>query len=237
MEKYDKTDINSFRILFIKCYYCMDNYKNNATNKTYLIIFKRFIEYYDINIHFDDEFLLRKACIINYNPLIKYFLEQGAKPEKSMISSMIDHNNLDGIKMLVEYGIDLRDKDLPWKAIQIRRMEIVKYFIISGIEITTRCIEWAIRLNDADVFKLMVEYGADIHYRNDEALLIALHFHRYEIVKILLENGAQIRSWNSSRTESESMKIYGLLKDYAIDDSTIIKVLTIDNRDLNDICN
>ncbi|XWV24652.1 ankyrin repeat protein [Tupanvirus deep ocean] len=49
----------------------------------------------------------------------------------------------------------------------------------------------AIKRNFIDIFKLLVDFGANIHYSNDYPLVISTKTNNYEISKYLLENGAR----------------------------------------------
>jgi ankyrin repeat protein len=52
----------------------------------------------------------------------------------------------------------------------------------------------AVYLNQVEVAKFLIEQGADIHFKNDDALVLASGHGCLELTKLLLENGADVHA-------------------------------------------
>jgi len=168
----------------------------------------------------------------------KYLIDQGANPHKNIeenLSSMINANCLDGVKLMMEIGINIAAYDLLKYSCSSYYMnsEITNFLIENGAVIQPIYLFRAIERGFTDCVKTMIEYGVDIHYENNKAVLIAITKNRHEILKLLLQNGAVIQPLDPSREENKKMKIYKILQDYDTKESVIINLLTMSRKDLN----
>jgi ankyrin repeat protein len=131
--------------------------------------------------------LLSHTCYNNNHiDMLKVFLKHGANPmyEKNKGSSeynsslkyAIKNNFIDAAKLLIEAGASIKSEDIiitRWEKPQ----EIT--FFVDACEQGLK-----------DMIKLLIEYGVDIHWDKEMALMMACKYSQYDIVKILLEHGA-----------------------------------------------
>lgn len=52
----------------------------------------------------------------------------------------------------------------------------------------------AVKIGNIKNIKYLIQNGSDIHFDNDNALMISVQMRNYEIVKYLIENGSDIHT-------------------------------------------
>jgi ankyrin repeat protein len=204
-------DPQIIRWIISECSYIL--YGSGTDKDKCLILFKKLIEDYGINIHFDGEYLLQTACDIAYIPLVRYFLEQGADVTKISLYWLVRYRHLDIIELLFEYGFNLLDQadTILFAAIDNGNPKLVDFLIKNGAILKPRLLTEAVHHNNIACVRLLIEHGIDIRHNSDEAIKDAI-FHRYhDIVDLLLEHGAKIdfiNSINSDNPEIEQYMVY-----------------------------
>lgn len=140
----------------------------------------------DFNQTSDVFFPIDKAVCNNDFALVQFMLENGADQGLDYaLKSAIERNNIDLVKLLLSCNIDLDDFE-PYsksyltfccEAYRIRDIN-VQYEIQPGIEIA----------------KLLLSHGADPNGIDDDSspLLEAVSHNFYELINLLLENGATL---------------------------------------------
>lgn len=128
---------------------------------------------FDVNIHAEycDSLLVIASSYLNY-----------------------DHTRLSIIKMLLEYGADIHHKkEMPlYRACYYGNYDIAKYLLENGAIATVnpKCIQQPVADGNIELVKLLMEYGADIRYKNDKPLYIACSFRHFDMVEFLISKGA-----------------------------------------------
>jgi hypothetical protein len=120
-----------------------------------------------IDIHDDNEYVVRYSAAVGYLEVVKYLVEKGTN---------IHVNN---------------DEMLRWSA-QNGYLEIVKFLIDKGANIHANndCIlRYTTQNVYLEVVKYLVEKGADIHANNDEALQCAAQNGYLKVVEYLKNYG------------------------------------------------
>jgi len=129
--------------------------------------------------------LLVKSCEIGLIKGIKLALGQGIKHDdrfKHLLETNIKLNNVKTVELLIE------SSDI--------------YFVMDTINNNLkRCCNYESYLN---MIKLLLKYITDIHYMDDVFLLNAIEHNNDNIVKILIDNGADV---NNGRPGETPLKI------------------------------
>ena len=79
-----------------------------------------------------------------------------------------------------------------------------------NINVLNEELLWACRYEHLEVIKLLIENGADVSAGNNCALMMASENGRLEVVKLLIENGADVSVRNNYALQWAS--IYGHLE-------------------------
>jgi len=146
-------------------------------------------------------------------------------------------DNLDMIKLLIEYGYDYHiNNDIAFiQSIEHTNYNIIKFFLESGIDIhkqNDRILDCVMESRSIKIFKLLIEYGADIN--NKENLLFqAIENEFCEAVQLLIDHGADINANYCNLSALETSMYY---------DDDIVKLLLengaiIDHQKMQNIIN
>ena len=140
--------------------------------------------------------------------------------------------NIDDIKLIIKYGADINyQADDDWSPLMnvlldpINSLEIIEMLIESGADVNIKlknkktilmhCIENSFKKDDLQIIKLILRKGAQINSKNingNSALMLCFYNYqnfsiRYDIIKILLENKADIYIKNNT-----GQNVFDLLK-------------------------
>lgn len=139
--------------------------------------------------------------------LLKLLLEKGADPndrlgyERTPIEEAANCQNLEAIKLLLDYGVDLKDKNQCPLLLAFPDLEIVRFLLEKGADPNSLCkssVQWrdvrplhrAVWLNHLEIVKLLLENGADLNPADclgKTALDIAIDENYSEIEQLLWE--------------------------------------------------
>ena len=156
--------------------------------------------------------LLNKAAEAGLIDLVKVILKH-AKNSDDLADTMVTvllsackHENLDVVKLLLEYGVDLH-----------RRAKNTKL----------TCLYIASRLGNTALVRLLLEFGADpnlVWLDGDTPLFVAILYGWTEVVKLLLEHGAYANLTPQARSpplvvacSNSRIDIASLLMEYGAD--------------------
>jgi|GEM_PF-1241254 len=164
---------------------------------------------------------LLEAIIFHNTNILKYFFENGMDPniegeQGSLLAESCNLGDLEAVRLLIDYGADINGRKEIRKPIMIAsgrgETEIVRYLIKKGALINND-------LNNVD--------------EPESALMSAVLSGSYDIVKLLVENSADIEfeNWSSHETvvEMAPFKSRNILK-YLVECGADINHQNIENR-------
>ena len=156
--------------------------------------------------------LLENAAMASLIDLVEVILRHAKNSDDladtmvTMLLSACKHENLDVVKLLLEYGVDLH-----------RRAKNTKL----------TCLYIASRLGNTALVRLLLEFGADpnlVWLDGDTPLFVAILYGWTEVVKLLLKHGAYANSTSQARSpplvvacSNSRIDIASLLLDYGAD--------------------
>lgn len=156
-----------------------------------------------------------------HSQVVEFLLQIGDNPNiiyktVSPLYSAIYNGHLDTVKILLQYGADInfqRDNGCSLYELVIvkKQYEIMKYFLdtdLINVNLTfstniqrRTLLVAAIKINDLQMVELLLQYGAHVNFTMGEygkpdsispPLYHACHHGRLDIIKLLIENGADV---------------------------------------------
>ena len=135
--------------------------------------------------------------------LINYFISTGFKIEDvadDAFVNAVEKDRSDVLEYLLPY---LQDKEGIIQEsyntiVGYGKLDTVKYLISKGAKVRNADLLSALRKEDLDLVKLLVENGADIHFDNDQVFVMAASYDHLDIVKYLLSKGINIHTRNDT---------------------------------------
>ena len=135
---------------------------------------------------------LYKACENNNMKIVSLLLENGAIPNNDALDAACLNNNCEMVEKLLEYGCVPKGDSALTNACIVNNLDIA--FLLMGFgakpNIDTLCI--CIEEDNIDILTLFIEDGFDIQESNSFALQYALVMKRFQIMQILVDNGANL---------------------------------------------
>lgn len=131
---------------------------------------------------------------------VKVLLEYGARNGDALVSAS-DSGHTKIVQLLLQYGIrGLRGEALRW-AVQNQHLGIVQLLLEDREDHEDnndtpldRFFPTAVNHGGCDVMQLLLNYGADVHFNNDEALYMASENGNIDMVQLLLKYGADVHA-------------------------------------------
>jgi ankyrin repeat protein len=178
-----------------------------------------------VDIHYDYDMPLYKACVHGNYEVAKFLIENGAdvnrhhnfsdQSKKSQHDCLIEsldgyQCNFDIIKLLVENGYCIENKsEIARIVIFNNQVDILKYLIDHGydINVALKEIKFAFESNNTDIILFLIENGADIYNCFEEVISIAARLGNFVMVKYLynispknvnIQNKVFIEAFNDS---------------------------------------
>lgn len=195
------TDINSY----IRIYEVNGYYTNSYGRQTYTIIDDKYVT----------PLMIASAC--KYNDLLKALVSAGAdlnlqvKSYGMNIATALTYcilsGNIEGVSILINAGASMDNReDYLHTAIRRGDLNIVKLLINKGIDINQlpkekgnnedykgkSALAYSITQKNKDIVKLLLLNNADLTIDKEPILYTALIYYEYQIVKLLLDAGADI---------------------------------------------
>ncbi len=181
---YDICDDNFLRRRLNK-YQGIEKYKKNETWKQFFLN----TIYTITKMKADFQFIYTKGDFQKQYKLFKMY---------PVINNLLVYSAKEGELPLVIYsiskGADINEYSglaLRWAA-EANHYEIVKYLVENGANDISLAFLNASMEGNIDIVKYLVEKGANIHFQNDQALILASIRGRLRVVKYLIEKGADI---------------------------------------------
>ncbi len=153
--------------------------------------------------------------------IIDLLFKYGANINKNRyIEHAIRSENFETIKILLENGCEISDKDILdsiWK----KDFDIVKLLLENGANVNANTSEnssalmLAIERRSFEIFQLLIDNGADINFKtttNQTPLSVAIRYGNERMVEVLLKKGVDVT--NVDNLHSASSAIGKLLNQY-----------------------
>lgn len=151
---------------------------------------------FDADVHISDDKPIRDATVFNFSEIVKILLEYDADPcvydNYCLKYASSNKSNYDSIiRSLLEHGADVHvDNDAPLRNACCKEqcLETIRILINFGANVydNKNIMLHAIKINNIELVKLLIQSGADIHFENNQALIDACHYSRAHIAKLLL---------------------------------------------------
>jgi len=161
------------------------------------------------------------ACQGGRSNIIEELLERGADPNARVPSSgatpiimAIQSLNLDSVKMLVEYGAEIKgndetDETVPplIMAVQLENLPIVEYLVEHGADPNVMVaggvspLHVAVHKNNSEMVRLLIQKGADPGYYQDGSGSVLMHCAargNAEVAEVLLSAGANPNAYQGA---------------------------------------
>ena len=129
-------------------------------------IVKYLVELHMIDLHKNDDYVLKLSITKGNLLIVKYLIEHGADIDIALIWSIF-HNQFQIMKYLVESGADIHVQ-------------------------SERALLDSVGQGHLRIVKYLIEKGANIHANNEKELTSAIANGDFDMVKCLVENGANI---------------------------------------------
>lgn len=151
---------------------------------------------------------LESAARANHLEMARLLLDHGAEIDARdgiALKVAVRHHHFEMAKLLVEYGAQVNASNgaALEAAVEQNQVEMAKLFLGSGAEINASggaALDVVVRRGHFEMAKLLLESGADAKlvqtYEGRTALWPAVTFRRLELVRLLLEYGAEVNHCN-----------------------------------------
>lgn len=175
----------------------------------------------DINSPYNDDnrqmtiTMLYEAVAQQHEQMVKYLLDQGATPDIDSLNLAISNNKTDIALLLLEKGAKADNSSLH-VAICQQNLKVVEQLLKQGVEANKAYEQFghthyplisAVNENNNDIVKVLLQYGADVNSGNP--LHIALAKNNEQAIDLLLAAGADT---NGSRKANETI-LYTAIKE------------------------
>jgi ankyrin repeat protein len=154
-------------------------------------------------------YALRIASEKGYLKIVKLLLENGANVnDQYALLTAIKNNYLEITKLLIENGADVNANNGAALAGASQRghLEIVKLLLSPTVGADVNASKALAVASDLEIVKFLIENGADVNANNGVALDYASRNGNLEIVKFLLENGADVNANNGAALAGASQR-------------------------------
>ncbi|KAF9931581.1 hypothetical protein BGZ67_005248 [Mortierella alpina] len=158
-----------------------------------------------IDLRFRSDWFLREAARQGRQGVVALLLqEQGYTPSENGLNKAFEaayeQSSCDTVRVILGYAED-RGSELELgtsvfhSAIPSTRR--AKRVLAGGLHIqkdADKALRYAVRGNDVDMVRLLMDYDADVHAFNEEAILVAAQKGHVEVLKVLIQAGADIET-------------------------------------------
>jgi ankyrin repeat protein len=154
----------------------------------------------DVDIHINNEEALKLACSKGNIEIIKLFLDNGADihvNEDEPISIAATNGHTEAVKLVLKAGANIHAKnDACFKsASKSQHLALVQFLLNGDFDFPNEILLLGFsNLGDITQIRKLLQKGIDIHIEEESALLNAVRGNHLELVRFLLENGANIHA-------------------------------------------
>ena len=155
-----------------------------------------------VNVHDDDDHVLRVSAKFGLVKTVKYLLSKNANihafdDDALVCASSFGHTEI--VKLLLNANANVHNNDALFHCVYNGHTEIVKLLLNANADV--HCYDnCALRLSAQNghtkIVKLLLDAGANVHGRNNSSLRRAAKNGHIKIVKLLLDAGANIHAIN-----------------------------------------
>lgn len=156
-------------------------------------------------------------------------LDRSKQDLDSILEDAVRNQDINLVRKLLNNSIDsnINEEKILRTAIIVESKEIIELLLEHGIKTRPGDLNFAIKANKNQIVKLLLEGGkTDINSKDSEGnfpLIVAINYRNAEVVKLLLDNGADPNSENG----------LALQKALLFDLREIIKLLLLNDADPN----
>jgi ankyrin repeat protein len=174
------------------------------------------------DVHMDDEFALRIACMFNRPGVVRVLLKAGANArimENTCIRNAAISGSAEVVQVLIDSGVDptVQNNEPLVEAATLGHEGVVKVLLRAGADARARnctCLIMASARGFDSIVTLLLEAGADVHASDDEALICACLMGHVNAARTLLDAGADVHAredtpliWACSHGHIEIVKL------------------------------
>ncbi|KAF9205732.1 hypothetical protein BGZ49_003573 [Haplosporangium sp. Z 27] len=177
-----------------------------ACTKGYLDVVSRLLkDEAKIDLHFRSDWFLREAAKNGRQAVVTLLLQQpDYVPSESGLNKAFEaayeQSHCSTVKALFDYaeakGEKLEQGSTSFQSV-VPSTKRAKRILAAGLSIqkdADKALRYAVRGNDVEIVKLLIDYEADVHAFNEEAIMVAAHKGHVEILKLLIQAGADFET-------------------------------------------
>ncbi len=183
------------------------------------------------DLHFQNDLAFKMAVRRGHLDIAKYLVSQGSIVNHVfLMGQAVQYGRLDMMKYLISLGVDYHPDYLLEQAAHYGHLDIVEYLLyptqpnVAKADIHTNQdvpLFLASRYGYLNIVKYLIEHGANVRARNDDAVVTALVYGHLEVAKYLVSQGSNIHVWSHnntllSMTVKNSAEIANYLRSFGI---------------------
>lgn len=153
-------------------------------------IIKLLIEY-GANIHANNDDAFRVACTYNMLDIAKLLIDLGANihADPYLICDCINNSATDVIKLLIELGVSANTINPTQTVFNYYSNMSKNIMFLDHLDDPIHVLQIAIHSKNYEIIEILLKNGANIHIYDDYVLRYSM-FHMDDIIKLLLDYGA-----------------------------------------------
>lgn len=146
-----------------------------------------------------------RGCATNNLKMVQYVLSKGVnihKDDESLLRTACSKGNLAMTQYLISQGADMSVGDycVFRFACMDGYLELAKYLISKGANVHAKnddALQWACVYGHLNVVKFLVSMNADIHAKDENPLQLACAYEHLKVAKFLISKGANVALLNN----------------------------------------
>ncbi|KAF9387001.1 hypothetical protein BGX21_000665 [Mortierella sp. AD011] len=177
-----------------------------ACSKGYLDVVRQLLKSKPkIDMRFRSDWFLREAAKNGRQSVVIFLLQQpDYAPSESGLDKAFEaayeQSHCSTVKVLFDYaeakGAQMEQSPVIFQSI-VPSTKRARRIMAAGLHIqkdADKALRYAVRGNDVEMVKLLIDYEADVHAFNEEAIMVAAHKGHVEILKLLIQAGADFET-------------------------------------------
>lgn len=150
-----------------------------------------------VDVNYNSLVPIRSAIVNNRLDVIQFYIDHGISIHYNDLEDAIKHANIKTLDFLLDQKIQYDDENDLTRAFDhiVENYEIIELIISKGNIVFKNCaLIVAVEKNKLEIVKLLVENGADAKTQDNAALICAVINGNLKIVKYLVSNGGNPHS-------------------------------------------